>query len=258
MLPLLTIDIGNTTTTFVLFINPLNKEFTSIKTFRTEEIRKDNFKVKELNDFLYAIGNKEFSAIVSSVVPEIDLLVKKYLFNLNAHTVIFLNSSMNTIITIDELYKKSIGSDRIANMAGAFSIYKTNVAVADFGTATTISIVNKEGRFIASCIMPGLEMMFESLYMKTSKLPLIKIDDNFNYTCIDTESAIKTGVIIGTAGAVERILKDIEKVNRFKLKLLLTGGCSSLMSKYLRRAHLLKTNLIFEGLRLIYLRNYYE
>lgn len=168
---LLTIDIGNTTTSLAYFENPLIDKLKFIKTFSTSRLKTDHNTIKELSDCLNRINSKIFSVIISSVVPPIDPIIKTLFGDAQ---VTFLNPLMDTIISIDDCCKNSIGSDRIATMAGAYSLYRTNLAVADFGTATTISVVNKKGEFIGSSIMPGVDLMFESLKKGTSKLPLLK------------------------------------------------------------------------------------
>jgi len=43
--------------------------------------------------------------------------------------------------------------------------------------------------------------------------------------------------LIGTAGAVERILDEIEKEKGYKFRLVITGGYAHLMAPFLRRPH---------------------
>jgi pantothenate kinase type III len=62
-------------------------------------------------------------------------------------------------------------------------------------------------------------------------------------------------VINGTAGAIESILRGIEKELGFRVQLVLTGGHSGLVSPLIGRRHRVRPSLTFEGLRLIYLRN---
>jgi pantothenate kinase type III len=62
-----------------------------------------------------------------------------------------------------------------------------------------------------------------------------------------------SGIINGTVGAVEALIKGIEKELGFRLKLVLTGGYAKLVSPLIKRKHCMAPNLTFEGLRLIYL-----
>ncbi len=71
----------------------------------------------------------------------------------------------------------------------------------------------------------------------------------------DTVSSISSGIIHGTAGAIEHIVGGIEKAHRFRVNLVLTGGHARLISPFLGKAHVIRPMLTFEGLRLIYLKN---
>ncbi|HIJ60095.1 MAG TPA: type III pantothenate kinase [Nitrospirae bacterium] len=256
---MLTIDIGNTTTSFVFFKDSHLDIILDKKTYLTSEIKAQKAKtMKFIYSFFKKNSNISFNAIISSVVPSIDFLIKHILDDVNTNSVVNLNDVRDIVINIDRNCKKTIGSDRVANMAGAYNIYKKSVAVADFGTATTISVVNNEGKFIGSSIMPGINMMLNCIHKGTAKLPLIKADKVFQPYDIDTSSAIKTGVILGTTGAIERFIKDIEEARDCKLQLVLTGGSALLISSFIKRSYELNPNLIFEGLRVIYERNYNE
>jgi type III pantothenate kinase len=68
----------------------------------------------------------------------------------------------------------------------------------------------------------------------------------------DTESALVSGIINGTVGAVENIVRGIEEETHMKLKLILTGGQAGLIASVLKREHVVIPDLIFEGMRLIY------
>jgi type III pantothenate kinase len=77
--------------------------------------------------------------------------------------------------------------------------------------------------------------MNASLAKGTSRLqeaPLMPPDSALG---VDTAHCIQSGLFYGTAGAVERILREIEKENGFKLKVVVTGGFGELISGFLQR-----------------------
>jgi type III pantothenate kinase len=71
----------------------------------------------------------------------------------------------------------------------------------------------------------------------------------------DTASCIRSGIFLGTAGAVERILAEIEKETGRSLTTVVTGGYGPLISKYLKRPHDINPYLTLEGLRLLHAKN---
>ncbi len=259
MRPLFAIDIGNSTTGIGLFgdcskgqmVQRLSLSTNLLRDGNREGFLKEFYKV--FGDFLVG-HNRKLATVVSSVVPEVNGFITERLHELSLQRPLFINHRNNRILNLKIKTPEKIGSDRIATTAGAYTLYGGPLAVLDFGTATTISIVDKEGSFLGGAIMPGMNLMLDSLRGRTAQLPLVYFQDIPTPLGTDTVSAILSGVVIGTAGAVERIIGDIEKVCTFKLQLILTGGHAEVMRPYLKRSCRINPNLIYEGLRQIYLR----
>ncbi len=74
--------------------------------------------------------------------------------------------------------------------------------LATFGTATTVDTISVDGRFLGGLILPGVQLMLDSLARGTADLPLA------GGTAADfpdhTHAAIVSGVIAAQAGAVLR------------------------------------------------------
>jgi len=153
------------------------------------------------------------------------------------------------------LHPERLGTDRIANVVAAFSLLRKPVAVVDFGTATTISVVDGNGDYVGGSIMPGISLMNESLGTKTSKLKPVDIRVPEAALGKDTEACIRTGLLIGTAGAVERIVSEIEKETGQEYSMVLTGGHASLIDRFVSRPHIVNERLVLEGLKILYEKN---
>ena len=74
-----------------------------------------------------------------------------------------LSHKTRTGLTFNVRNPEKVGPDRIANAVAAYELYNCPVAVADFGTATTVSVVGKGAVFLGGAIMPGIGLMNESL-----------------------------------------------------------------------------------------------
>jgi type III pantothenate kinase len=103
--------------------------------------------------------------------------------------------------------------------------------------------------------MPGLGLMNNSLDLGTSKLRKIDMEAPDAALGKDTAGCIRSGILFGTAGAVERILAEIEKEMGLSLMTVVTGGYGPLISQYLKRPHDINTHLTLEGLRLLHAKN---
>ncbi|MFQ3573517.1 MAG: type III pantothenate kinase, partial [Thermodesulfovibrionales bacterium] len=181
MIPLLAIEIGNTTTGYVIYSDAASKDVYKRGHFSTKRIL-DNID-KEIIPHLSDIPH----VVLSSVVPE---ATDKIYPPLKRHSKKLLVIDSQNIDTIVHVGNEKTGADRVSAMAGAYSLYKTDLAVVDFGTATTVSVVDRDARFVAGAILPGLELMLRCLHQNTAQLPEVKIKKIEKVTSIDTESSI--------------------------------------------------------------------
>lgn len=198
------------------------------------------------------IDKKPEGVIISSVVPSHNAVLKESLREFISVEPVMVSYKIKTGLTFDIKNPEDLGSDRIANAVAAFESYKCPVAVVDFGTATTISVVGKDAHFIGGAIMPGMRLMNESLAKGASKLSEVPLIPPISALGTDTVQNIQSGLFYGTAGATERLLVEIEKEVGFALKVVLTGGYGSFISKFLGRKHDLIPYLTLDGLKIIY------
>jgi type III pantothenate kinase len=259
---LLAIDIGNSTIGLGLFPDPLKGKKLFINKISTHPDLPATEYRKIINKFIrrhasaFFLGkNRSIEVIISSVVPSLDPKIIKSIKGVCSTKVLIVSYKLKTGLTFDVSRPEEVGADRIANAVGGFHYFKKPTAVIDFGTATTITVVGRKGNLLGGSILPGLKLMQSALHAGTARLPLIPLKKPEYVSGHDTVSSIQSGIIYGTAGAIESLIKSVEKEYRFRLKLILTGGHSKLLSPLIKREHLLIPDLTLEGLRLIYLRN---
>ena len=245
---LLTADIGNTSITLGLF-----DEEALVEEFRLASDKDLSFEEYEvLLKYLF----KDFfvdSCIISSVVEVWTKKFNKAVDNVFSIDSIILSTMINTGIKICLDNPKEAGADRIANAAGAYVLYKHPVIVIDFGTATTFDIVNSEGDFIGGIISLGIMSQMKALNKFTSKLPRIDVSLSPNAIGHNTNDAILSGVIRGTAAMIDGLVEQCEKELGEKAILVATGGYSGLISNYLKRPFdYINPTLTLEGLRYLY------
>ncbi len=116
---------------------------------------------------------------------------------------------------------ETLGIDRICSSEGAFYLFKnsedfknynaeTYIVTIDFGTATTINIIDYPATFIGGIISPGLKMMFNSLNKSTAQLPDVDPYDYLDLIGRTTNSSIATGVINSSIGLIDKLLSYIK------------------------------------------------
>lgn len=257
---LITVNIGNSSIGFGLYPDPLQSSSLIIKKVPTHPARSSGLYKMVITQMLREAGAREIpecvSAVVSSVVPTRNAVMNHALtaFCNSKPLAVSAGIKSGLVFKVKEPFK--VGEDRIANAVAGVSYNKGRpTAVVDFGTATSITVVGKQRTLLGGAILPGIDLMRKSLHSETAKLPLVSPDARRNALGKDTASSIISGVVYGTAGAVEKLIKMMEKELEFKLQLVLTGGYASLMPSFINRSFVIRPHLTFEGLRLLHIAN---
>lgn len=245
---LLTTDIGNTSITLGIF-----DEDALVEEFRLASDK--DLSLEEYEILLKSLF-KEFKVdgcIISSVVEELTQKFKCAVDNVFKIHSIVLSTKINTGIKIKLDNPDEAGADRIANAAGAYVLYNHPVIVVDFGTATTFDIVNEKGEFVGGVISLGIMSQLKALNKFTSKLPRTDVAISNSAIGHNTNDAILSGVIRGTACMIDGLVEQCEKELGRKSILIATGGYSGLIANYLKRPFdFINPTLTLEGLRYLY------
>lgn len=253
---IITIDIGNSSISLGLFDGYDLVCKASIKTLTNLKEEECIDKIRDLLRHTEAIGG----GIISSVVPEITDIVYSAHLKATGIRPLILGRDLESGLFFDVLVPREVGSDRIANVVAAARLYGEPAVVVDFGTATTLSII-RNNTFVGGTIIPGLEMMARALNSYTSCLPLINLRDLFETKRHigafgkDTRQNIISGIIYATAGAVERMIREIEGEQGCRFRIVLTGGFSVIMARFLKMDFSLDPDLTLKGLRFLYERS---
>ena len=238
--------IGNTTIYFGVI-----EDDEVIKTFRIST-RKDALadeyaiKIKEVLGSNLEI-TKIDSVILSSVVPEITEEIEKAINKVLNIDVVVLKRDIKTVLGLDEL-----GSDLSADSTGAIAKYGTPCLVFDMGTATTCSVINKEGNYIGCIICPGIKTAMNALIGNASQLSNFNLGNPKKVVANTTIDCINSGVIYGHSEMINGLRKKVEEETGEKYKVILTGGNSDYVYNYVDGDIIQDKNLIFYGLNKLY------
>jgi type III pantothenate kinase len=150
----------------------------------------------------------------------------------------------------------SLGADRIANMAAAYKLYaqKDPVIVLDFGSATTLSAVSSEGKFLGGLITLGLTNTFHTLHQNTEQLPdlAINIDaQKITPLAVDTPTAIASGCILAHVGLMEHWIKAAKEQLGPDTIVVATGGSATTLAPLTKTLDHVDPDLTVYGINFI-------
>lgn len=239
---LLAIDIGNSRIKFGVFDDARLISKFSIPTIREASAE----------DIRAAVGDKLperiSSAIVCSVVPQIEQAVRDFVLMQFGAEPVFVDNSFDFGFTIKYEPVDSVGTDRLINAFSAVRKYGKPCIVCSFGTATTIDAVNSNDEYLGGIIAPGMNTLAEALHLKTSKLPKVEIEKPDRVIGNTTVDSIRSGIFYGYVSLVEGILRRMTTELGAASSVVATGGFAKLIAGESMLVNVVDDNLLLNGL----------
>jgi len=241
-------DIGNTLTKLCLFdeSSVIIKEYN----IETDKIIKKKNLIKFFKPILSR--NIEKKILFSSVVPKAYQKISEFLKVKKYQVYEIKKLSLKNLIKIKINKYNQLGSDRIANAIGAYSLYKKNCLIIDFGTATTFDIVRIPGVYEGGVIAPGVKLSILNLNRFTASLPVFNLEVNSKTYGKNTKEALNAGFLWGYQGLINNIVKKIKTSFNCTFKIILTGGYSKIFSKFINNNSTIEPNITVKGVMYIY------
>jgi len=199
--------------------------------------------------------NRALTVAVSSVVPS----AKEILLNgLSTEGISTFEISHASATMISDTYP-TMGTDRLANAAAAFKLYMNDADAAlviDFGTATTLTAVDKHGKFLGGLITLGLKKTLHSIHASLEQLPKLsplQVCDprELSVLAATTEDAIVNGTVIGHIAMVNSWIAGCRERLDGKLSIVATGGLSEYFSRCFSSIDYIDPALTLKGINLI-------
>lgn len=234
----LAVSIGNTS----LFAGV----FTGARLGRTAR-----FAPAEFDRLLAFAGPRLDSLVLCSVVPARTATIVRALRRATGVAPLTLDATAPHGLAIGYREPARLGADRVAAALGARARFPNeNLLVVDFGTATTVTALRRDGALLGGAILPGLTLAAQSLHARTAQLPLIPARAPRRALGRAPEEAIASGVFFGQVGAVRELVARLrrEAFGRARVRIVATGGHAPLFrAENLFDVH--APHLVLEGLR---------
>ena len=163
-------------------------------------------------------------AVISSVVPPVTITLRNAVRMITGLDALILGAGVKTGLDIAIDDPGTIAPDFVANAVAAKEYYKHPCIIVDLGTATTVTVVDARGRYIGGAIMPGVDISMSALTSETSLLPNIEIEVPAKTIASNTIDSMKSGIIYGSAGALDGVIDRMEEELGHPSTIVATGG----------------------------------
>ncbi|HLS46930.1 MAG TPA: type III pantothenate kinase [Gemmatimonadales bacterium] len=249
---LLTLDIGNTEITAGLFQGDTLSAHWRMTTLPD---RTPDEWAGAIGTFLVNRGhspNEVRAACHASVAPGVTASVVAGVAEATGVRPVAVDARSPLPVVLDVEEPLTVGADRVVNVLAALELYRSDLIVVDFGTATTFDCITADGRFIGGAIMPGLRTSADQLTRRAAKLPATELERPTRVIGRRTEECIQAGVLYGSADAVDGIVGRIrdEWSHGGRPRAIATGGLAGLVAPMCRTIEDTVHDLTLTGLRI--------
>ena len=208
--------------------------------------------ILEMNDFKCSDIH---DSIMSSVVPSVTNTVKEAIRKLFGVEVMMAGPGVKTGLNILIDNPRQLGSDQAVDAVAAINEYPAPLIIIDMGTATTVSVVDKNKNYLGGLIFTGMGVATDALINRTAQLPKIDFELPPNIIGRNTIDCMKGGALYSNACALDGIIDRIEDELGEKCTAVATGGLSEVVVPLCRKNIILDKDLLIKGLAIIYNKN---
>mgnify|MGYP003243157956 CR=1 FL=1 len=164
--------------------------------------------------------------IISSVVPPLILTMKRAIKTLTGKVPVILGPGTKTGLNIKLDNPAQLGCDQVADAVAVINKYPTPAMVLDMGTATTVSVIDKNKNYLGEKVIGR-----------------------------NTIDCMKSGAVYGSASMIDGLADRIEDELGEKVTIIATGGNAESIVSVCKRDVIYDGNLLLDGLNFIYKKN---
>ena len=248
------IDVGNTNTKIgIAYNNSIQQSFV-LPTLTRETMDTFGMKLVDLFNFLDLSPFTVDAWVVSSVVPQVDHLIKHAGKRYSDCPVYFVPRDISLPINNKYETPEEVGADRLVTAYAARELYDSpGLIVIDFGTATTLECV--QGRdYLGGLICPGVSSSLSALGGETAKLPRIglELESKELQIGVNTAKSMNHGFIFGFASMVDGLCNELAKKIEGEVQVVATGGFAHKIRPVCTSLQTVCSDLLLKGLWMAY------
>ena len=205
---------------------------------------------------IYGFTVSDFTGgIISSVVPQLNEILKKAVKKLIDHEPLIVSPGIKTGLNIQIDNPATLGSDIVVGCVAACAAYPKPLIVIDMGTATTIVVVDKNSVYRGGVIIPGVMVSMESLTKNAAQLQSISLDAPSKTIGTNTADCMRSGIVFGNAAMVDGIIDRMSDEIEGTPTIIATGGLAQKIIPHCHHKIIIDDELLIKGLEIIYNKN---
>lgn len=251
---ILTVDIGNSN----IVIGGVEETIVFEARLRTDATKTSDEYCVDLKMLLDIYGVEPHTiegAIIASVVPQVLNSFQTAIKKLTGKTSLVVGPGLKTGLNILLENPGQMGADLVVGDVAALREHEPPLIVIDMGTATTISVLDKNGAHIGGCICPGVRISLDALTERTALLPGLQLDQPKRAIGRNTIDAMRSGIMLGAACMLDGMVERMEQELGCKTTVVVTGGIAKFVVPLCRTPMIYDRDLVLKGLTALYREN---
>ncbi len=252
---ILAVDIGNTQTVLGLFENAILGGHWRISTDATLTADELRLRIGGLLGLDGLSWESIHRVVISSVVPALTVAYEEMAERATGKEPMVIGPGVKTGMPIRYDNPHEVGADRIVNGVAAYAALGGPVVVVDFGTATTLDVIDASGAYLGGAIAPGVETSAEALFSRAARLAKVDLEAPDKVIGTNTRASVQAGLVLGEAVMVDGLVRRIWEELGTSCPVIATGGLAEQMTPLCQTIGHVDADLTLKGLIAIYERN---
>ncbi|WP_415938046.1 type III pantothenate kinase, partial [Sellimonas intestinalis] len=208
---ILAIDIGNTNIVIGCMEGDKCSFIERLSTVRTKTELEYAIDIKNVLDIYQVDPAALQGGIISSVVPQITKIFQLAAEKILKKEILIVGAGIKTGLNIRMDNPASLGGDLVVNAVAGIKEYEAPMLIFDLGTATTVSVIDKDRRYQGGMIYPGVGVSLDSLTARAAQLSGISLEAPEHLIGKNTIECMKSGVIYSSAAAIDGIIDRMKE-----------------------------------------------
>lgn len=252
---ILTVDVGNSN---IVLGAVEGEKIQFVARLRTEVTKTSDeycIDLKMILDVYHVAAEEIEGAIIASVVPQVLNSMQTAIKKLTGKVSLVVGPGLKTGLNIQIENPAQTGADLVVGSVAALRMYKAPLIVIDMGTATTISVLDKNGALIGGCISPGVRISMDALTSRTALLPGLQLDQPKHAIGRNTSDCMRSGIMLGAACMLDGMIERMEAELGYPATVVVTGGIAKYVIPMCKTPMIYERDLLIEGLAMLYRDN---